>query len=101
VTFHQRQYVPLVSDNNVTEAFGIAPQDTTRRRPIRTVAYLLDLQGGLRTAACGRPRPMVRPFAPAARAVLSASTQPPYGHVPVADYFGRERPQRGAGRRPA
>jgi lipopolysaccharide heptosyltransferase II len=51
----KRQYVPLVSDNpNVTEVFGITPQDTTRSvaRQIRTVRYthMLDLQGGMRTA---------------------------------------------------
>jgi heptosyltransferase II len=51
----KRQYVPLVSDNpNVTEVFGITPQDTTRSvaRQIRTVRYthILDLQGGMRTA---------------------------------------------------
>ena len=51
----KRQYVPLVSDNpNVTEVFGIAPQDTVRdvAKLIRRVEYthLLDLQGGLRTA---------------------------------------------------
>jgi heptosyltransferase-2 len=51
----KRQYVPLVSDNpNVTEVFGIAPQDTVRgvAAQIRTVRYthILDLQGGLRTA---------------------------------------------------
>lgn len=50
----KRQYVPLVSDNpNVTEAFGIAPQDTVRdvAALIRRVQYshLLDLQGGTRT----------------------------------------------------
>ena len=55
VTFlTKRQYVPLVSDNpNVTEAFGVAPQDTLRAvaRQVRTVRYthMLDLQGGLRT----------------------------------------------------
>ncbi|MGN6393855.1 MAG: glycosyltransferase family 9 protein, partial [Gemmatimonadales bacterium] len=55
VTFlTKRQYVPLVSDNpNVTEVFGIAPQDTVRSlaAQIRTVRYthLLDLQGGLRS----------------------------------------------------
>jgi lipopolysaccharide heptosyltransferase II len=51
----KRQYVSLVSDNpNVTEVFGIAPQDTVRdvARLIRRVDYshILDLQGGLRTA---------------------------------------------------
>lgn len=51
----KRQYVQLVSDNpNVTEVFGIAPQDTMRgiARLIRRVQYthILDLQGGLRTA---------------------------------------------------
>ncbi|MDQ3138325.1 MAG: glycosyltransferase family 9 protein [Gemmatimonadota bacterium] len=50
----KRQHVPLVSDNpNVTEAFGITPQDTARRVAglIRRVRYshLLDLQGGMRT----------------------------------------------------
>ena len=56
VTFlTKRAYVPLVSDNpNVTEVFGIAPQDTARTvaAQIRTVKYthILDLQGGLRTA---------------------------------------------------
>jgi heptosyltransferase-2 len=56
VTFlTKRQYLPLVSDNpNVTEAFGIAPQDTVHAvaTQIRTVKYthILDLQGGLRTA---------------------------------------------------
>lgn len=50
----KRQYVPLVSDNpNVTEVFGVAPQDTVRgiAAQIRTVKYThrLDLQGGLRT----------------------------------------------------
>ncbi len=50
----KRQYVPLVSDNpNVTEVFGIAPQDTARTvaAQIRTVKYshILDLQGGMRT----------------------------------------------------
>ncbi len=55
VTFlTKRQYVPLVSDNpNVTEVFGIAPQDTIRgvAAQIRTVKYthILDLQGGGRT----------------------------------------------------
>src|SRR5690242_9461261 len=49
VTFlTKRQYVPLVSDNpNVTEVFGIAPQDTARgiAAQIRTVKYthMLDL----------------------------------------------------------
>jgi heptosyltransferase-2 len=52
----KRQHVPLVSDNpNVTEVFGIAPQDTARTiaRQIRTVRYthILDLQGGPRTAS--------------------------------------------------
>ncbi|HEX6614965.1 MAG TPA: glycosyltransferase family 9 protein [Gemmatimonadales bacterium] len=51
----KRQYLPLVRDNpNVTEAFGIAPQDTVRdvAKLIRRVEYshILDLQGGLRTA---------------------------------------------------
>jgi heptosyltransferase-2 len=51
----KRQYVPLVSDNpNVSEVFGIAPQDRVRDvvRLIRRVEYthILDLQGGLRTA---------------------------------------------------
>ena len=51
----KRQHVPLVSDNpNVTEVFGLAPQDTARTiaKQIRTVQYthILDLQGGLRTA---------------------------------------------------
>ena len=51
----KRQYMPLVSDNpNVTEVFGVAPQDTVRSvaAQIRTVRYThrLDLQGGLRTA---------------------------------------------------
>jgi lipopolysaccharide heptosyltransferase II len=50
----KRQYVSLVSDNpNVTEVFGIAPQDRVRDvvRLIRRVEYthILDLQGGLRT----------------------------------------------------
>ncbi len=50
----KRQYVPLVSDNpNVTEVFGITPQDTVRSVPalIKRVRYshLLDLQGGTRT----------------------------------------------------
>jgi heptosyltransferase-2 len=55
VTFlTKRQHVSLVSDNpNVTEVFGIAPQDTVRgiASQIRTVRYthILDLQGGLRT----------------------------------------------------
>ena len=55
VTFlTKRQYVSLVSDNpNVTEVFGIAPQDTVRgiASQVRTVKYthMLDLQGGLRT----------------------------------------------------
>src|SRR5204862_367616 len=55
VTFlTKRQHVPLVSDNpNVTEVFGVTPQDTARTLAarIRTVRYthLLDLQGGLRT----------------------------------------------------
>jgi len=55
VTFlTKRQHVPLVSDNpNVTEVFGVTPQDTARSLAarIRTVRYthLLDLQGGLRT----------------------------------------------------
>ena len=51
----KRQYVSLVSDNpNVTEVFGIAPQDRIRDlvKLIRRVDYthILDLQGGLRTA---------------------------------------------------
>lgn len=50
----KRLHVPLVSDNpNVTEAFGITPQDTVRRVAglIRRVrfSHLLDLQGGART----------------------------------------------------
>lgn len=50
----KRQYVPLVSDNpNVTEVFGITPQDTVRSVSalIKRVRYshLLDLQGGTRT----------------------------------------------------
>jgi heptosyltransferase-2 len=55
VTFLTKcQHVPLVSDNpNVTEVFGITPEDTTRSLAarIRSVRYthMLDLQGGLRT----------------------------------------------------
>jgi ADP-heptose:LPS heptosyltransferase len=50
----KRQYLPLVSDNpNVTEVFGITPQDTVRSVSalIKRVRYshLLDLQGGMRT----------------------------------------------------
>src|SRR4029453_10407671 len=50
----KRQYVPLVSDNpNVTEVFGITPQDTAPSISglIKRVRYshLLDLQGGMRT----------------------------------------------------
>ena len=50
----KRQYVPLVSDNpNVTEVFGVTPQDTVRSVAtlIKQVRYshLLDLQGGMRT----------------------------------------------------
>src|SRR5215216_1813618 len=52
----RRQYVSLVSDNpNVTEVFGIGPQQRVRSvaAQIRTIKYshILDLQGGLRTAA--------------------------------------------------
>ncbi len=51
----KRAYLPLVSDNpNVTEAFGLTPQDTVRSAAalIRQVRYshILDLQGGTRTA---------------------------------------------------
>jgi lipopolysaccharide heptosyltransferase II len=50
----RRQYVSLVSDNpNVTEVFGIGPQQGARSiaAQIKAVKYshILDLQGGLRT----------------------------------------------------
>ena len=71
----KRQYVSLVSDNpNVTEVFGIAPQDTVRAWPgqIRTVDYthILDLQGGLRTAPLRlmAPGSLVRLLPPPVRA---------------------------------
>lgn len=50
----KRGHLPLISDNpNVTEAFGVTPQETVRdvAALIRRVRYshMLDLQGGLRT----------------------------------------------------
>lgn len=52
----KRQYLPLLSDNpNVNEIFGVSPSDSLRQvvAQIRDVHYthILDLQGGLRTAA--------------------------------------------------
>ena len=108
----KRQYVSLVSDNpNVTEAFGIGPQQRIRSiaAQVQTVKYshILDLQGGLRTVA-------LRLLAPGpwsgfshrrlARALLIRFKHNSYQeHVPVAErYFeAASRPRRRARRRPA
>ena len=92
----KRQYVSLVSDNpNVTEAFGIGPQQRIRSvaAQIKSVKYshILDLQGGLRTVA-------LRLLAPGpwsgfshrrmARALLIRFKHNTYQeHVPVAERY--------------
>jgi heptosyltransferase-2 len=92
----KRQYVSLVSDNpNVTEAFGVGPQQGIRSvaAQIKSVKYshILDLQGGLRTVA-------LRLLAPGpwsgfshrrmARALLIRFKHNSYQeHVPVAERY--------------